>query len=184
MVAPQGIGHIARYLATHPEGLMPTGFPFLDIALNECDQYVELTGNQGDVKAFLVRSTNIHCIQVVLLHPFMLHSAARNHLRIPRIISNPPVALIEPFQYSRSSVDDYSLVELKTLRELGVDPKTNGGKGYDLKLVGERKAVVPPRIAIQAKWKAEAMERLARAKKAEKVQSKMSLDDVWDAIGY
>jgi len=40
------------------------------------DSFVELTGDIGDV---------------VLMHPLMLHSASRNNLRIPRIITNPPV---------------------------------------------------------------------------------------------
>lgn len=51
----------------------------------------------------------------------MLHSASRNHTRAPRIITNPPVSLKEPFNFNRESPEDYSIVEKKTLKELGVD---------------------------------------------------------------
>ncbi|KAH9949865.1 hypothetical protein B0H21DRAFT_706795 [Amylocystis lapponica] len=55
------------------------------------------------------------------MHSFMLHSASKNHLREPRVITNPPVSLKAPFNFTRENPDDYSLVELKTLRALGVD---------------------------------------------------------------
>ena len=51
----------------------------------------------------------------------MLHSASKNHLRALRIITNPAVALKEPFNFNRENPEEYSLVERKTLRELGVD---------------------------------------------------------------
>lgn len=51
----------------------------------------------------------------------MLHSASKNHLRLPRIITNPPVSLNEPFNFNRENPDDFSLVEKKTLKELGVE---------------------------------------------------------------
>lgn len=51
----------------------------------------------------------------------VLHSASKNFLRIPRIITNPPVALREPFNFNRENPDDYSLVERKTLAALGID---------------------------------------------------------------
>ena len=93
------------------------------------------------------------------MHPLMLHSASYNHLRIPRMITNPPISLNEPFKFSRSNVDDYSLLELKTLRELGVDPRRDG-KGYEFVLEGERREIVPERIKIQAKWKEEELQRM------------------------
>lgn len=55
---------------------------------------------------------------VVLLHPLMLHSASKNHLRF---ITNPPVSLKEPFNFNRDNPDDFSLVEKKTLKTLDVD---------------------------------------------------------------
>ena len=48
MICPPAVGHLARYLAAHPEGVLPMGFPFKDIA-QACDEFVELTGEIGDV---------------------------------------------------------------------------------------------------------------------------------------
>jgi len=97
---------------------------------------------------------------VILLHPLMLHSASHNNLRTPRIITNPPVSLNSPFVFSRPNTSEYSLVELKTLKELGVDPMKDVSMGYEFKKVGERKEVVPERLKVQAKWKEEELIRL------------------------
>jgi hypothetical protein len=48
MIAPQAVGIIARYLAAHPEGVLPNQFPFRQFR-DECTEFVELTGNCGDV---------------------------------------------------------------------------------------------------------------------------------------
>ncbi|KAJ6457491.1 hypothetical protein C8R47DRAFT_1247158 [Mycena vitilis] len=56
---------------------------------------------------------------VYLLHPLMVHSASKSVMRTLRVISNPPVSLKAPFQFDRNAGEDYSLVEQKTLRELG-----------------------------------------------------------------
>ncbi|CDO77618.1 hypothetical protein BN946_scf184946.g11 [Trametes cinnabarina] len=76
-----------------------------------------------------------------------------NHLRIPRFITNPPVTLKEPLNLKRDDPADYSLVELKILRTLGVDrlpdwkitsprrrftPKTRAGKDATIKEEVER----------------------------------------------
>jgi len=74
-----------------------------DPQLSRDESFHEATGQVGDV---------------YFLHPFMLHSASRNLLRNVRIITNPPVALKEPFVYNRPD-GDYSLVEAKTLKDLG-----------------------------------------------------------------
>ena len=74
----------------------------------------------------------------------MVHSASINHTRIPRIITNPPVSLKEPFNFNRDDPDEYSLVEKKTLRALGVDK-------LDFKNTMERKEVVPARLGVQGK---------------------------------
>jgi hypothetical protein len=66
---------------------------------------VEATGEVGDV---------------FLLHPLMLHSASKNLLRKPRIITNPPVSLKEPFCFDREDPREYSLVEQKTLSDLDI----------------------------------------------------------------
>ncbi|KIJ29794.1 hypothetical protein M422DRAFT_268746 [Sphaerobolus stellatus SS14] len=74
----------------------------------------------------------------------MLHSASKNYNREQRIITNPPIALKEeyPFRFSRED-GEYSLVERKTLRALGVDK-------LDWKISTERKGVVPKRLGRQA----------------------------------
>ena len=51
----------------------------------------------------------------------MLHSASKNHTRVPRIITNPPVSLKDPFNFNRENPEDYTIVERKTLSELGVE---------------------------------------------------------------
>ena len=66
----------------------------------------------------------------------------------PRVITNPPVALKEPFNFDRQDGSEYSLVEQKTLRALG---KPEGLRGW--KATGERKMIVPERVKRQAKMK-------------------------------
>jgi hypothetical protein len=67
------------------------------------------------------------------------HSASKNYLRIPRIITNPPVTLKEPFNLSRSDSNDYSLAEAKILKELGMPD----GIPKEWKIEGTRKRFVP-----------------------------------------
>jgi len=102
------------------------------MARNEAFQ--EVTGEVGDV---------------YLLHPLMLHSASRNLLRRPRIITNPPVSLKEPFKLNRPD-GKYSLVERKTLLELG-KPEGVG----DWKITAERRNIVPERIKRQEREQTE-----------------------------
>lgn len=134
----------------HPEGVTPQMTPrgqqpqyeglgfFCEIA-KKCDNFIEMTGKVGDV---------------ILLHPLMLHSASKNSLRQVRVITNPRVALKEPFNFDRDDPNEYSLVERKTLQALGVD-RLPGWK-----IVGERETVVPERIRIQAEMKKKEEERL------------------------
>lgn len=167
MIAPDGIQLIARYLYSHPEGviqtpqsLTPATSPYLfDNAppdprykaesgyhshlkhIHECNQFVEMTGEIGDV---------------ILLHPLMLHSFAPNLTRELRVITNPPVALKEPFRFSRRDGTAYSLVERKTLDALGV-----GAEGLvDWEIKGERRRVVPERVRIQERMLEEERRRL------------------------
>ena len=100
--------------------------------IRECQQLVELTGDQGDV---------------VLMHPFVMHRVSGNpsgrarfsELRnaawtglLPLIlakcccrlllaVSNPAVRLREPMNFNRPSADDFSPVERAVLRGLGVE---------------------------------------------------------------
>ncbi|KAI0056276.1 hypothetical protein BV25DRAFT_1864976, partial [Artomyces pyxidatus] len=146
-ICPEGIDMIAQYLAQHPEGVLPTGLSFTPSTstyadktqdpgywshlqeIKKCSNFVEVTGEVGDV---------------FLLHPLMLHSASKNYLRVPRIITNPPVATREPFNFNRANPEDYSLVERKTLQALGVDK-------LDFKPTTERRRIVPARVLAQNK---------------------------------
>ncbi|OBZ68694.1 hypothetical protein A0H81_11032 [Grifola frondosa] len=156
-ISPDGLDMIANYLAAHPEGviaenrtLRPSTCTAMDprddpgfwshlAEVKKCKRFVELTGETGDV---------------VLMHPFMLHSASKNHLRIPRVITNPPVSLKEPFNYARDDPEAYSLIERKTLKAMGVDR-------FEFKPTTERRLIVPKRVAIQQKMLEDERKRLA-----------------------
>ncbi|QRV98436.1 phytanoyl-CoA dioxygenase [Ceratobasidium sp. AG-Ba] len=112
-------------------------FDFL-ARINECNVFTEMTGERGDV---------------ILLHPLMLHSASKNHTRAVRLITNPPVSLKEPFNFNRENPADFSLVELKTLKELGVDR-------YNFVPSVPRQQIVPKRLDAQTKILAEELERM------------------------
>lgn len=164
-ISPDGIDLVAPYLAAHPEGCLPTGLSFtpststfenpkdhpqhLDFLkeVKGCTRFEEMTGEIGDV---------------VLLHPLMLHTASKNHLREARIITNPPVSLKEPFNFNRENPDEFSLVELKTLKALGVDR-------FDFKTTAERRRVVPRRVALQQKMLEDEKKRLEALEKANAV---------------
>lgn len=104
-----------------------------------------MTGNVGDV---------------VLLHPLMMHSVSINSLRIPRIITNPPFSLNEPFNFDRDDPSHYSIVEKKTLQELGQD-RLNGWK-----IKGGRESVTPERLKTQEELKKQELSRLSMRKEA------------------
>ncbi|KAI0081287.1 hypothetical protein K474DRAFT_1636018 [Panus rudis PR-1116 ss-1] len=108
-ISPDGISNVVKWLHEHPEGADafaqdPDGSRSI-CSVQTCKDFVELTGKAGDV---------------ILLHPFMPHSASKNHARIPRFITNPPVTLKKPLNLNRSDPADYSLVEQKILNTLGV----------------------------------------------------------------
>lgn len=71
-------------------------------------------------KCKLFQQRTGECGDVVLIHPLMMHSASRNSLHIPRVITNPFVGLKEPFNFNREDPREYSLIKKKTLKELGV----------------------------------------------------------------
>jgi hypothetical protein len=158
MIATDGLDLVANYLSKHPEGVRPCKQAFVPSNstfkepkddsgywsaldnIKQCSKFVELTGEVGDV---------------VLMHPLMLHSASKNHLRLARVITNPPVSLKLPFVFSRENEDDYSLVEKKTLKALG---KTRS----DFKPTTTRKRIVPARMAAQKVMEEEQRKRLAQ----------------------
>lgn len=139
-VAGDSVGPVARFLAEHPEGVLPNGFDTAAL-LNECTDFVEATGRIGDV---------------YLLHPFILHARSQNILRRPRYITNPPVHLAEPMDLNRADPADYSLVERAVLRGLGVD-------SYDFRRTGEPERIVPERVRRQEQMKKDEAARLRTA---------------------
>lgn len=137
-VAADSVPVVARYLADHPEGVLPTAFPTRSLVA-ECRDFVEATGRVGDV---------------YLLHPFILHAKSQNVLGVPRLITNPPVHLLEPMRFDRPDPSDYSPVELAVLRGLGVER-------YAFTPTAPREPVVPERVARQRRMLEEEKARLA-----------------------
>jgi hypothetical protein len=147
-VAADSVGPIARFLAKHPEGVYPAAdsvgqdpsvvsIPYQEL-IAQCTEFVEATGEVGDV---------------YLLHPFILHAKAQNVLRVPRYITNPPLALAEPMRFDRADPADLSLVERAVLCGLGLDR-------YAFAPAGPREQLVPERVARQRAMKAEEERRL------------------------
>jgi hypothetical protein len=141
-VAADSVPVVARFLAGHPEGVLPGEFDYADL-IGQCSDFVEMTGEAGDV---------------VLLHPYTLHATSQNVLGVPRIITNPPLALREPMNFNRPDTDDFSLVERAVLRALGA-------VRFDFVPAAPRETVVPARVREQqARAEAENV-RLAAARR-------------------
>ncbi|KAJ5246747.1 hypothetical protein N7468_001730 [Penicillium chermesinum] len=151
MVCIDSVREVAKFLYHNPQGVSPYMIPrgrqrrklkedFYDTVLEKCDEFHEMTGRVGDV---------------ILLHPLMMHCQSVNSLRIPRIITNPPVCLKKPFNFDR---DDglYSIVEKKTLHDLGKARL----RGWKIK--GGRDEVVPERVQEHEKMRQEELARLSR----------------------
>jgi hypothetical protein len=124
-LACDSVGHVARLLAAHPEGLLPSELraPAQDIVAR-CHDFADSTGEIGDV---------------YLMHPFMLHSQSVNASGRARFIVNPPVKLREPMSFARAEPRDHSPVERAVLRALGVDR-------HEFMPTQPRESVVPERI--------------------------------------
>ncbi|KAF2153689.1 hypothetical protein K461DRAFT_292405 [Myriangium duriaei CBS 260.36] len=159
-ICPPAVKSIAQHLYDHPEGVSPRMLPrgveaefgkdgnllqhqrfYINLAKSFPESaFVEVTGSVGDV---------------FLLHPLMLHGASNNALRIPRVITNPPIALKKPFDFDRKNIKDFSIVERKTLRDLGKENL----QGW--RITHERERLVPDRIRQQEQMKKEEAKRLA-----------------------
>lgn len=135
-IATDSVPVVARYLADHPEGVLPGSFREL---IGQCREFEEATASAGDV---------------FLLHPFVLHAASQNPLRAIRIITNPPVHLNEPMRFDRENPEDHSPVELGVLAGLGVDR-------YEFKPAAPRERIVPERIKRQQAMMEAERERLS-----------------------
>jgi hypothetical protein len=138
-IAADSVPVVARYLAQHPEGVLPTDFDFQAL-VRQCSDFVELTGEAGDV---------------VLMHPYMLHATSQNVIQHGRLITNPPVALREPMRFDRDP-GRLSPVERAVLVGLGVD-------SYDFQPTGDRELVVPERVREQQRREAAEAERISAA---------------------
>lgn len=137
-VVADSVPAVARFLAEHPEGVLPREFDYKRI-LSECREFVEMTGDVGDV---------------VILHPYILHASSQNVLGIPRFITNPAIHLNAPMNFNRPDAADFSTVERAVLHGLGVDR-------LDYRPTGERERVVPERVKRQQQMLEEEKTRLA-----------------------
>lgn len=125
-VACDSIPVIAKYLLAHPEGVLPYDFPSWKL-IRQCHVFTELTASSGDA---------------ILMHPYLLHTASQNHSGKARIITNPPVELLEPMRFNRENVADYSSVELAILRSLNIER-------LDFRITAPREKFVPERAMVQ-----------------------------------
>jgi hypothetical protein len=137
-VAADSVPVMARFLAGHPEGVLPSEFDYAGL-IGQCRDFVEMTGQAGDV---------------VLLHPFTLHATSQNVLGVSRIITNPALGLREPMNFNRPDPEEFSLVEKAILRALGVDR-------LDFVPTAPRESVVPDRVRRQRAREAAENARLA-----------------------
>ncbi|PRY14574.1 phytanoyl-CoA dioxygenase family protein [Kineococcus rhizosphaerae] len=125
-VATDSVGVVARFLAEHPEGVLPDVLQQTRL-IEQCHEFVELTGEAGDV---------------VLMHPFVLHATSQNVLLAQRLITNPPLSLKEPLDFDRPDPAQSSPVEQAVLRGLGVER-------FAFAPTAPREDVVPPRLRAQ-----------------------------------
>ena len=139
-VAADSVAPVARLLAERREGVLPDDFDYQDL-ISQCTSFVETTGRLGDV---------------VLMHPYMLHSASQNHRGTARFITNPPIALKEPMAFNRSDPAEHSPVERAVLRALGMER-------LDYEPTAPREDVVPERVHRQERMREEEQARLAEA---------------------
>lgn len=139
-IAPDSIPQVARFFAAHPGGAAPNEIPFRQM-ISECTEFEECTGSVGDV---------------VLCHPFLLHTVSQNHGGKARFITNPPVSLKEPMDFNRAEAGDFSPVEQVVLNALGVDR-------IDFQPTAARERIVPERVKREQAIIEEERRRLAAA---------------------
>lgn len=180
-LCPRGMRAVAEHLRDHPEGVSPRMIPrgdpdfgteknpgwFNAVARRVADEAaaaaggVDGNGHGGDDDGLFVEACG-DAGDVFLLHPLMLHSKTNNPLRSVRIITNPPVGLRAPFCFDRAG-GEYSLVERATLRMLGREEA--GGLG-GWAITHPREKVVPERVRVQERMKADELRRLEERRKA------------------
>ncbi|TVY82240.1 hypothetical protein LSUE1_G002107 [Lachnellula suecica] len=88
-IASDSIKHIAHHLYSHPEGLAPWMRPLTDPTEDRAF-WTNLAHDTSKISSSSIIEATGEVGDVYLLHPLMLHSASRNLLRVPRVITNPP----------------------------------------------------------------------------------------------
>ncbi len=124
-LANDSIKPIAEFLAKRPEGVLPNAFDF-EALIGQCGRFEEATGEAGDV---------------FLMHPYQLHASSLNPLRLPRVITNPPIHLSAPMNFNRPD-GAYSPIERSVLLALGVEK-------LDFAPTQPRERIVPERVKNQ-----------------------------------
>ncbi|KDR66402.1 hypothetical protein GALMADRAFT_106528 [Galerina marginata CBS 339.88] len=102
-LAEDGIASIVKYLYDHPEGLDPPLEKVLHTHTKDCKKFVQVEAKAGDT---------------LILHGLLPHTNGVNHLHYARVITNPHVNMVEPFNLNRSD-GNYTLCEQVILRALG-----------------------------------------------------------------
>ncbi|EJU05871.1 hypothetical protein DACRYDRAFT_104360 [Dacryopinax primogenitus] len=102
-ICEDGMKGVCKFFLKHREGLDPPFPPETYAHIKDCKVFTEMTGKAGDT---------------FITHVYLPHAASQNHIRKPRVISNPHVSLSSPFDFSRPAAD-LSLVEQVVLRALG-----------------------------------------------------------------
>lgn len=138
-LAADSVPAVARYLAAHPEGILPRDIDYAPLIAG-CREFVEVTGEAGTI---------------VFLHPFLLHAASQNHSPHPRFLTNPPIALKRPMIFSRRDAGEYSLVEQAVLQGLGVER-------LEFLPTARRQRIVPPRVHAQRRMRRQQAARIRR----------------------
>lgn len=132
-ISTDSVPVVAKFLADRPEGVLPGEFGFQNL-IAQCHEFEEATAQAGDV---------------YLLHPFLLHAASQNPLRLVRIITNPPVHLNEPMRFDGVNP---APIERAVLSALGVER-------YDFRPAAPRERIVPERVKRQERMRQEELAR-------------------------
>ncbi|RSH85422.1 hypothetical protein EHS25_004818 [Saitozyma podzolica] len=101
LVADDGIPGVCQYLHDHPGGLDSPFEDTLYTHIPSCKKFTTIEAKAGDL----------------ITHGLLPHTLSQNHLHYARVITNPHVNLVEPFNLSRED-GDYTLCEQVILRAL------------------------------------------------------------------
>lgn len=85
-----GRAGICQYLYDHPEGLDPPFEHILYQHIPQCKKFSSIVAKAGDV---------------FITHGLLPHTNGQNHLHYARVIANPHVNMIEPFNLNREDGD-------------------------------------------------------------------------------